>query len=146
MTTRSFIVAAGIAAALAAPASAREANVNYALKCMGCHTPDGFSPERGRIPPLLDVVGYFTILPEGRRYVVNVPGVVNSGLSVEDTAALLNWTVKIYARASLPADFKPFDAAEIIAWRSQRPDDPMRLRAEVRDRLAALGISLGSYP
>jgi mono/diheme cytochrome c family protein len=146
MPAKSVLTAAAFAVLLAAPAAALEANVNYALKCMGCHTPDGFSPERGRIPPLLDVVGYFTILPEGRRYVANVPGVVNSALSNEETAALLNWMVVTYARASMPETFEPFDAAEIAALRAEKVDDPMRLRAEVKALLAARGISLAAYP
>ena len=146
MNVRGMILAAVLTAFLAAPAGAYEARVNYILKCQGCHTADGFSPQRGRIPPLIDVVGYFTVLPEGRRYVANVPGVVNSALSNAETATLLNWVVKKFARASMPDTFKPFDEAEIAGWRKQRPDDPMRLRAKVEADLAVMGISLGSYP
>ncbi len=146
MMVRGLILVALLTAIFAAPAGAYEARINYILKCQGCHTADGFSPQRGRIPPLIDVVGYFTILPEGRRYVANVPGVVNSSLSNADTATLLNWVVRKFARASMPDTFKPFDAAEIAGWREQRPDDPMRLRAKVEAELAAMGISLGTYP
>lgn len=146
MAWRSVIAATGLIAILAGPAAGLEANVNYALKCMGCHTPDGFSPPRGRIPPLLDVVGHFTILPEGRNYMVNVPGVATAALDDEETAALLNWMVLTYARASMPETFAPFDAAEVAALRAQKPDDPMRLRAEVKALLAARGISLAAYP
>jgi len=139
-------VAALLAATLATPAWSYDARVNYILKCRGCHTMEGFSPERGRIPPLIDVVGYFTILPDGRRYLANVPGVVNAALPNDETADVLNWVIKTFARASMPAHFKPFDAAEIAKWREKRPDDPMRLRARVQGELDAMGISLGTYP
>jgi hypothetical protein len=146
MKRDSFLLALLVTVALTSPAAAYEARVNYILKCRGCHTMDGFSPVRGRIPPLIDVVGYFTILPDGRRYMANVPGVVNSALPDDETATLLNWMVEKYARASMPASFAPFDAAEIAKWRKERPDDPMRLRAKVQGELEAMGISLGTYP
>jgi len=146
MKRSTLALVAGFAALLASPADALEANVNYALKCLGCHTADGVSPEHGRIPPLLDVVGYFTITPEARRYMANVPGIVNSGLDEAETAALLNWVVKTYGRASYPENFKPFDGAEVAALREKRVDDPMRLREEVRQLLGKLGISLAAYP
>ena len=146
MKRGSLLLALLVMASLASPAAAYEARVNYILKCRGCHTMDGFSPERGRIPPLIDVVGYLTILPDARRYMANVPGVVNSALPNDETAKLLNWVVETFARASMPASFKPFDAAEIAKWREKRPDDPMRLRAKVQGELEAIGISLGTYP
>lgn len=127
-------------------AEARGPNVNYALHCLGCHTAEGVSPPLGRIPPLKDSVGYLTLLPEGRRYVANVPGVINSGLGPQDTAALLNWVVDIYAGTSRPVDFKPFTGAELVSWRKDPPDDVMALRAIVRDLLAKQGISLERYP
>ena len=140
------LLAALLVASLNGPAWSYEARIDYMLKCRGCHTMQGFSPERSRIPPLIDVVGYFTLLPDGRRYMVNVPGVVNAALSAEETANVLNWVVATFARASMPETFKPFDAAEVARWRKQSPDDPMQLRAKVQSELEVMGISLGTYP
>ena len=141
-----IIMAGMIAVSATIPAAARGPDVNYALFCLGCHTGKGVSAPLGRIPPLKGAVGHLALLPEGRRYIVNVPGVLNSGLGAGDTAALLNWMVATYGEASTPADFAPFTGAEVARWRAAAPDDVMVLRAEVRDLLAARGISLDPYP
>ena len=144
--TAAALLAAAALLGASAPASARGPDVNYMLHCSGCHTAEGVSPPLGRIPPLKDAVGHLALLPEGRRYIANVPGIRNSGLGPEDTAALLNWIVATYAGPSRPAGFTPFTGDELIAWRKDPPDDVMILRARVRDLLAARGISLEPYP
>jgi cytochrome c553 len=125
---------------------AAEPNYNYALRCTGCHTAEGVSPELGRIPPLKGVVGHLVRTKEARLYFANVPGIVNSGLSNDDTAALLNWVVKTYGGKSVPEKWTPFDGAEIAALRRKAPPDIMAYRKEVRDRLKAEGYSIGTYP
>ena len=130
----------------AAGAPAAEPNYNYALHCTGCHTADGVSPELGRIPPLKGVVGHLVRTQEARLYFVNVPGIVNSGLDSKDTAALLNWVVKIYGGKSTPESWTPFEGAEITALRRQAPPDIMAYRKQVQDRLNADGYSIGTYP
>jgi hypothetical protein len=127
-------------------AAAAEPNYNYALRCTGCHTAEGVSPELGRIPPLKGVVGHLTRTKESRRYFANVPGIVNSGLNSDDTAALLNWVVRTYGGNSVPKSWKPFDGAEIKALRQDAPADIMAYRRLVRDRLKAQGYSIGTYP
>lgn len=139
-------LAVGSAAAFAAGKPHRPPNVNYALYCLGCHTSQGEGSPIGRIPVLKDAVGHFARLPEGRRYVVNVPGVVNSDLGPEDTAALLNWVVEIYAGASRPEPFARFTAEEVGSWRKQAPDDVMALRARARALLADQGYEVDPYP
>lgn len=129
-----------------AGARAAEPNYNYALHCTGCHTAEGVSPERGRIPPLKGVVGHLVRSEDARLYFANVPGIVNSGLDPKDTAALMNWVVKIYGEKSVPDKWKPFDAAEIEALRAKAPADIMAYRKEVQDRLNAQGYSIGAYP
>jgi mono/diheme cytochrome c family protein len=134
------------ATAGSALAELRSPNFNYALHCLGCHTPEGISPPRGRIPALKGIVGHFTRIAEGRWYLVNVPGIVNSGLSAEETAAILNWMVQTYAGASQPNDFRRFDAREVAELRARRPDDVMKLRAEVQSLLRNQGFEIGVYP
>jgi cytochrome c553 len=139
----SILLVVGAAGAIAA---GRSPNFNYALHCQGCHTYEGLSVERSRIPVLKDAVGHFTRIAQGRRYLVNVPGIVNSGLSAEDTAAILNWIVEIYGGASRPSAFRPFDAREVAELRGQRPDDVLKLRAEVQALLSSQGYEVGVYP
>lgn len=62
----------------------------------------------------------FSASPEGRDYVVRVPGVAQSPLSDEDTAALLNWMAKNLSDIQLPPTFADYSAAEIRSLR-ERP-------------------------
>ena len=52
-------------------------------------------------------------LPGGREYLVQVPGVMNSGLSDADTARLMNWLLPQVSAETLPPGTLPYDAAEI---------------------------------
>lgn len=51
--------------------------------------------------------------PAGRDFIVRVPGVAQSPLSDEETAALLNWMARNLSDVSLPADFVDYSAAEV---------------------------------
>ena len=146
MSLRAAAVLAALAVAWGVATAAAEPAKNYVLRCVGCHTFAGVSPPLGRIPPLKDVVGHFARLPEGRRYIVNVPGIVGANLPPSDTAALLNWTIETYGGASLPEDIRAFTAEEVTALREAPPDDVMRLRAKVRELLSEEGYTIGAYP
>jgi hypothetical protein len=143
---KSLLAALLAVAPLTAVAQAAEPNYNYALRCTGCHTVQGVSPELGRIPPLKDIVGHLVRTDAARLYFVNVPGIVNTGFSHEETAALLNWLVKTYGGASLPPDWRPFDGAEIRALRAKAPADVLAFRAKVAADLKAKGFEIGTYP
>lgn len=152
MTVRSMVLLAAALAgllpplALAAVKPHRPPNVNYALFCMGCHTPEGEGSVLGRIPQLKGSVGHFARLPEGRRYVANIPGVINAELGPEDTAALLNWVVTTYGGASRPETFEPFTGEEVKDLWSSAPGDIFALRAKARALLAAEGHAVDPYP
>ena len=88
---------------------------DYLLHCSGCHVRDGSGSAEGRIPRLEGQIGHFMKLPEGRRFVVQVPGVMNSGLGNEDVEALMNWMIPHFAGASLDREFVPYSAGEIAA-------------------------------
>jgi mono/diheme cytochrome c family protein len=92
----------------------------YATNCQGCHGDLGSSAKE--IPTLAGRVGYFTRLPEGRRYLVQVPNVALNPSSDEDIAAVLNWVLTTYSRAQLPAGFRPYTAAEVGELRKARID------------------------
>lgn len=147
MLPRILWLAATVPALLAGgPAVAAEPETHYALRCGGCHLPQGVSPPLGRIPPLKNVVGHFARLPEARRYIVNVPGIATAQLGDNETAALLNWVIDTYAGTSLPDDFRPFTAEEVAALRRRPPDDIIRLRAKVRELLTRQGYEIAAYP
>ena len=112
------------------PALAYEPLVNYQLHCMGCHLADG-SGQPGRVPSVRRTLVLFSQFPEGRDYVARVPGVAQSPLSNEDTAALLNWMARNLSDVKLPPGVADYSAAEIQAPRTH----PLAAVKPIRARL-----------
>ena len=108
----------------------------YATNCQGCHGELGSSA--AEMPTLAGRVGYFTRIPEGRRYLVQVPNVALNANSDVDIAAVLNWLLATYSRAQLPPDFKPYTASEVGELRQARID-VAATRRRVIDALVAAG-------
>lgn len=139
LVVKSWLAALGLACCLAGPAAADAAKKNYRLYCMGCHQMDGSgSPENG-IPSMRDEVGNFLRLPEGRAYLSQVPGTLNTPLGDAETADLLNWLVANIGGKSTPADFRPYTAADVKAYRASVPEDIPGLRDKLVRRLADMG-------
>jgi hypothetical protein len=85
------------------------------LQCMGCHTPDG-SGEPGRVPSIKDTLAPFALTPDGRRFLIQVPGASQSTLSDAELAALLNWMIQNLS-VTKPTRFTGFTAAEVARYR-----------------------------
>ncbi len=107
-----------------------EPAVNYQLQCMGCHLADG-SGQPGRVPSIRRTLVLFSGSPEGRDYVARVPGVAQSPLSSEDTAALLNWMARNLSDLKPPPGFTDYSAAEIQNLRTR----PLAAVKAIRARL-----------
>lgn len=107
----------------------------YASNCAGCHGHTGRSVSE--IPTLVDRIGYFARIPEGRAYLAEVPNVAMSALSDEDLALMLSWLLRTYSADQLPADFRDYSAAEVGAYRQQRIVPWVRRQELVRQLLAA---------
>jgi mono/diheme cytochrome c family protein len=88
-----------------------DAAQDFARNCAGCHGHTGVSVPQ--VPALKDRVGYFLHTPEGRRFVVQVPGVATNVLDDTRLAAVLNWMLFTYSRPQLPPDFHPYTAKEV---------------------------------
>jgi mono/diheme cytochrome c family protein len=117
---------------------ARPARV-YAENCEGCHGWAGISVTE--IPTLKGRIGYFARIPEGRRYLVQVPNVALNPSSDEDIAAMMNWLLATYSRAELPRDFVPYSAAEVAQLRKARIDV-----AAARRRVIAALVAANELP
>ena len=111
---------------------------DYSRHCQGCHGHVGVSVTE--MPRLRDRVGYFLHTPAGRAYIVQVPNVLQAHLSDERLAGMLNWVVREFSAAQLPAGFTPYTADEIAALRAERiPSVPVR-RREVIEGLVHGGV------
>jgi hypothetical protein len=107
--------------------------------------PDGSGSVEGRIPALAGTVGHFQKLPEGRLFILQVPGVMNSGLKDDDVAALMNWLVPHFAGTSQEGVFVPYTSGEVGAARHSRPADIFAARRAVAARLKMKGVTIDGY-
>jgi mono/diheme cytochrome c family protein len=82
---------------------------------MGCHTPDG-SGEPGRVPSIKDTLAPFALTPDGRRFLIQVPGASQSTLTDADLADLLNWMIQNLS-VPKPTHVTQFTAAEVTRYR-----------------------------
>jgi len=139
-----LLISAG--AVLTLPAQSAHASerdrANYIQHCAGCHQMDGSGAASGRVPDMRGVVGHFLRTPEGRAFLVKVPGSRQSQLKDDDLAALLNWLVRTLSPHTAPADFTPYSAAEVRAYRAAPLDDVSRARARILGELAAQGFEI----
>ena len=135
--SRSARILPAVLLVLAASAARADERTDYMLECQGCHLEDG-SGTPGKVPALRGRAARFLVLPDGRAYTAQVPGVANSHLSDARLARLLSWTLRTFDGAHVPADFEPYSAEEVARLRANRPADVAaeraRLEAELRSR------------
>ena len=126
------------ALAPAAPAyDANRARLNYMLNCQGCHLPDA-SGFPGKVPNMRGEVGKFLEVEGGREFIARVPGVATAALDDQRLAHLLNWMLREFSAAELPADFREYDAPEVGRLRRTPLTDVIGERARL---LQAIGSS-----
>jgi hypothetical protein len=112
---------------LSAAAADDAVRANYLLACRGCHLADGAGvpPE---VPSLRNTLGPLASSAEGRRYLVRVPGVLQSRLSNEKLTEVLNWVLTEFNADTLPRDFEPLTTDEVAAARREILADPNAYR------------------
>jgi len=111
----------------------------YTLNCWGCHKPHAEGIP-GTVPRLAHSMGDFLKVPGGREYLVDVPGVAASSLTDAEVAEVLNWLLYTFNKPELPADFKPYTAAEIAAYRPHQLIKITETRDDLVRRLKTKGI------
>lgn len=94
----------------------------------------------GRVPVLKDFVGYFVYIPEGRAFLIQVPGVANSSLSDAEIAEVTNWILKTFSSRQLPKNFQPFTAEEVAKLRKEPLAEVKRVREEILRKLKQAGV------
>jgi len=139
MTARLLRLAVALAAgALSAGVRASPAQ-DYMLYCMGCHGAQAQGVP-GKIPPLAGSLSLFMRTPEGRNYLLRVPGAANSALPDAQLAAVLNWLAESYGAPGEPRPV-PFTVDEVTRVRRMPLADVQARRREVVRSLAASGAA-----
>ncbi len=125
-------LAIGLLSCLGWPEIARSLTpeVNFQLQCMGCHLRDG-SGQPGRVPSFRRTLAAMAASPQGREYLIRVPGVAQAPLCDEDIAALLNWMVRHSSDYPVHVGFKDFSAAEVHRWRARPLTDVSAARMRI---------------
>lgn len=104
----------------------------YVLHCAGCHGIDGSGSELGQVPDMRQL-GRFLNHPEGRLFLIQVPGVMGSGLSDTDVARVTNWVFANLVTDVQPSRFVPYTPQEV----SQARDHPLHDVSQTRARILA---------
>jgi mono/diheme cytochrome c family protein len=130
----------------AAPNAHAEMNLPtlYTLHCSGCHGAAGHGVPAAGIPDLRDA-GSYVILPEGRAYLAQVPGISQSRLDNETAARILNWALFRFSAASLPPGFVPYTAEEVGRLRTDKASDAETRRAAILVGLRKMGRLPADY-
>jgi len=102
--------------------------VDYLLHCSGCHMPDG-SGLAPVVPTLRDIPGRMLAKPEGRSYIVRVPGVAQAPISDRKLTEVLNWILNEFSSTTLPENFEPLTVEEVSQARGRLLADPLKYRA-----------------
>lgn len=100
------------------------------IHCMGCHGEqgDGF---KDQVPSMRGTLARLAAFPEGRSYLLRVPGVSQSSLDAELTAEVLNWTLREFSDAEILHAVAPLTADEVTEARTR----PLLEVASARARL-----------
>ncbi|HUY25970.1 MAG TPA: cytochrome c [Candidatus Binataceae bacterium] len=152
-----FAVLAIAGAAHASGAGRASGAAIYSVHCAVCHQGKGQGVALA-FPALADTVGRYLHAPDGREYLVRVvsfglsgeissngvdyDGVMQSWTQLSDAeiAAVLNHVLTHFNARTVPADFKPYTAAEVRRIRTARRSFD-QVRAERAGILKSLGAS-----
>jgi hypothetical protein len=120
----------------------KRARIDYTLHCSGCHGMDGLGKPTAGIPVFADQVGHFLRMPEGRAFLMQVPGLLGARLPDDRAAAVTTWMVRAFAGPSLPPDFVPYTAEEAKRYRESRPADVIGRRNALYRQLLEHGYAI----
>lgn len=105
--------------------------LDYMLQCQGCHGADGFGSAKAGVPSIVGLGSRFLGVPEGRAYLVQVPGVAQAPLDDRAIAALMNWILERYRSGAERTGFDPYDEKEVARYRAEGPIDVAATRARL---------------
>lgn len=83
----------------------------YQMFCQGCHVGDGRGGKD--VPDMRNHIGAFLTIPQGRDYLIQVPGSANAAINDVDLANLMNWIVVEFGGKSTPDGFERFTSEEV---------------------------------
>ena len=119
---------------------AARTHFNWQMNCQGCHHPNGEGNEARDIPPLV-ALERFQRLPEGRAFLIQVPGMSRSKLSDEELTEMANWMMQEFATPQTSEGWEPYSEDEVAELRRRPITEGVR---DYREKLMARLESAGS--
>lgn len=100
------------------------------IHCMGCHQAhgEGMPPA---VPAFSGDLGQLVARPDGRAYLVQVPGAAQSLLDDEALAAVINWMLARFSGSTIPASFADYTGEEVHQYRRHILSDPAKARRQI---------------
>lgn len=139
---RSIVAVAVALLASQAGAAGLSPKVNYMLHCSGCHGADGAGSPGVGIPDMRGTLGHFFKAKLGREFLIQVPGTSQTSMSDAEVAVMVNWMLKEFSAAEVPAGTPPYTEQEVRQLRANRLADVPGRRAAIISELKAQGISI----
>lgn len=103
------------------------------MNCQGCHHPNGEGNAARDIPPL-EALEKFQRLPEGRAFLIQVPGMSRSKLSDEELTQMANWMMEEFTTPQTDEEWQPYSVREVARLRRSPITEGVR---DYRKRLMA---------
>ncbi len=101
----------------------------YILHCAGCHGLNGNGlPENG-IPDFHES-GRFLSSAQGRKYLIQVPGVSQSSMNNQQVADVMNWILSHFSSNS----YRPYTEAEVARLRTYKASDAVSWREQLTSK------------
>lgn len=112
---------------------------NWQMNCQGCHGAGGEGNIARDVPELV-ALEKFQRLPEGREFLIRVPGMSRSPLSDEDLTELANWMMGEFVSPGTAQDWQAYTVAEVSELR-RRPiiDGVVEHRAKLIAKIEGAG-------
>lgn len=124
---------------LASPGLAAQPPWQFLAECVGCHGMNG-AGEPPEVPDLRADLYRIAQLPEGRAYLIQVPGPAQAPFDDAELAMVMNWILGELDEDA--GEFEPFTAAEIAGYRGTVLMDPLKVRDEIWEKA---GMGVDSY-
>lgn len=107
----------------------------FILHCAGCHGQDGLGsgPTGKSGVPDLHLMGALLRVPGGREFLIQVPGVMGSGLDDAQVAAVSNWMLERFVPLAQRTNTAPYTPADVRQARLRPLTDVMRTRQALLD-------------
>ena len=142
MRVQNLLLCLGLLSSPTWASDAGSPQMNFMLHCSGCHGQNGAGSDGAGVPNMRGALGHFLKAPNGREFLIQVPGTSQSALSNAEVAELMNWILKTFSKDEVPPNTAPYTTQEVALLRAKPLVDVAAHRGEIIRNLQAKGIAI----